>query len=89
MCPIKESIVQFTYNRKTVNKCPRLEMSVHRVDFEVRKRTKSKEDNGTLEIAVRRYIETSGYLEVFYIFFINSTQLFLSYIFVEFFSRER
>ena len=65
MCPIKESIVQFTYNRKTVNKCPRLEMSVHRVDFEVRKRTKSKEDNGTLEIAVRRYIETSGYLKVF------------------------
>ena len=83
MCPIKESIVQFTYNPIlmkdfpsassllgkistyfTVNKCPCLEMSAQRVDFEVRKRTKSKEDNSTLEVAIRRYIETTGYFEV-------------------------
>ena len=85
MCPIKESIVQFTYNREpilmklffkvstyiTVNKCPCLEMNAHRVDFEVRKRTKSKEDNSTLEVAIRRYIETTGYLEVCWTFLVT------------------
>ena len=37
---------------------------MNRVDFEVRKRTKSKETNARIESAVRLYIEKTGYTEV-------------------------
>ena len=37
---------------------------MNRVDFEVRKRTKSKETHVRIESAVRLYIEKTGYTEV-------------------------
>ena len=37
---------------------------MNRVDFEVRKRTKSKETHLRIESAVRVYIEKTGYTEV-------------------------